>query len=137
MSTWDNIRKQSAGIKERLEDLTGRFIPVDEMGAADLGQKLNAMLKEGIVHFVYKKKAAKGQPWDSGSEREAWGTKNLHMELMTKMPNGGDCPPKRAGYSIYFDVEKEDWRAFNDMLLVGVYDRVYDDSEFRREHKSV
>lgn len=122
MSIWSDIHKKSNG-EVRKEDMF-EFFDTDRISAEDL-QK---MLRQGIVRFKYRKKAKKGQPWDSGDERIAWGTKK--MEVVSKIPHGGDCPPKRAGYSIYFDLEKEDWRAFNDALLLGVCPKVLTQDEF-------
>jgi hypothetical protein len=54
------------------------------------------------------------------------------MSIVSKIPNGGDCPPKRAGYSIYFDLEKEDWRAFADGRLIGVCPKIFTQEEFNK-----
>jgi len=124
MSVWTDIHKKSNG-EFRKEDLYEFFGP-DRISP----EQLQDLLKQGIIHFKYRKKAPKGQPFDSGSERDAWGTKK--MEVVSKIPHGGDCPPKRAGYSIYFDLEKEDWRAFNDALLLGVCPKVLTQDEFDR-----
>lgn len=121
MSVWSDIRKQGNGTDIKEEDLylfDNTISPI----------RLQEMLKQGIVHFQYRKKPAKGQPEDSGSLRDAWGTKK--MDVVSKVPHGGDCPPKRAGYSIYFDLEKEDWRAFADSRLEGVYDKIFTEEEF-------
>lgn len=122
MSIWADIHKRSNGAF-RKEDYYVFFGP-DKISP----EKLQEMLKQGIVHFKYRKKAKKGLPWDSGEERDAWGTKK--MTVVSKIPHGGDCPPKRAGYSIYFDLEKEDWRAFADGLLLGVCPKVLTEEEF-------
>lgn len=124
MSVWADIHKRSNG-EFRKEDLAEFFGP-DRISP----EKLQEMLKQGIVHFKYRKKAKKGLPWDSGEERYAWGTKN--MGVVSKIPHGGDCPPKRAGYSIYFDLEKEDWRAFADGLLLGVCPKILTQDDFDR-----
>ena len=122
MSTWGEMRRKSAG-EIRKEDIYN-FQDPSVIDAA----KLQKMLNTGIVHFKFRKKAKKGQPWDSGEEREAWGTRV--GKVITKIPHGGECPPKRAGYSIYLDLEKEDWRAFNDALLLGVCPKVFTEDEF-------
>jgi len=93
--------------------------------------ELQDMLKRGIVHFKYRKKAKKGQPFDSGAVRDAWGTKL--GDVITKVSHGGYCPPKAAGYSIYFDLEKEDWRAFSDALLLGAWSKVFDEEGYHQE----
>ena len=78
---------------------------------------IDSMLLKGIVHFKFKKKLPKGVTDESRAVIcEAWGTKK--MDIVDKVPHGGDCPPKRAGYTIYFDMEKGDWRAFlNDRIV--------------------
>jgi len=123
MSVWGSMLGRSAASEIRKEDIY-KFYGPSVIDAAQLQKMLNT----GIVHFKFRKKAAKGQPWDSGKEREAWGTRV--GDVITKVPHGGDCPPKRAGYSIYFDLEKEDWRAFNDNLLLGVCPKVFTEEEF-------
>lgn len=72
--------------------------------------ELHEMLKNGIVRFQYKKKG--------NVIREAVGT--LKADFFTKMPSGGTCHPKEAGYTIYFDVEKDDFRCFAEDKLIGV-----------------
>jgi hypothetical protein len=121
MSVWDDIRRRGIGVDVKLEDLN---VFDDKVTPS----RLQEMLKEGIVHFQYRKKPAKGQPEGSGSIREAWGTKK--MDVVSNIPHGGDCPPKRAGYSIYFDLEKDDWRAFADGRLIGVCRKVFTEEEF-------
>ena len=119
-----DIHKRSNG-EFRKEELAEFFGP-DKISP----EKLQEMLKHGIVRFKYRKKAKKGMPWDSGDERYAWGTKD--MGVVSKIPHGGDCPPKRSGYSIYFDLEKEDWRAFNEDLLLGVCPKILTQEDFDR-----
>jgi hypothetical protein len=121
MSVWNDIRKQGNGTDIKAED----FNVFDDTVTPT---RLQEMLKQGIVHFQYRKKPAKGQPEGSGSLRDAWGTKK--MDVVSKVPHGGDCPPKRAGYSIYFDLEKEDWRAFADGRLEGVCKKIFTEEEF-------
>lgn len=121
MSIWSDIRKQGIGTDIKEEDLQNFDSEVTPA-------KLQEMLKQGIVHFQYRKKPSKGQPEGSGVLRNAWGTKR--MEVVSKIPHGGDCPPKRAGYSIYFDLEKDDWRAFSDSRLEGVCKKIFTEEEF-------
>jgi hypothetical protein len=97
--------------------------------------KLDDMLKKGIVHFIYKKKPKKGQPEESGETREAWGTR--FMDVVDKIPHGGDCPPKNVGYTVYFDIEKGDWRVFSEERLVGVWDHIYSSDEFEKEYSKI
>lgn len=126
MSVWSDIHKKSNG-EFRKEDLNEFFGP-DRISPEDL----HDMMKQGIVHFKYRKKAKKGQPQDSGDERDAWGTKK--GEIVSKIPHGGTCPPKEAGYTIYFDLEKSDWRAFSDIRLLGVCPKIFSLEEFDRLH---
>ena len=114
MSLWSEIQDRSAG-EVRKEDFD-----------------INLMFPKGIVHFKYKKKLPKGVTDESKAKiREAWGTKK--MDIVDKVPHGGDCPPKRAGYTIYFDMEKGDWRAFLNDRIVYIEDRIYSDDEFFKD----
>ena len=114
MSIWSDIQDRSEGIV-RKEDFD-----------------INLMLPKGIVHFKYKKKLPKGVTDESKAKiREAWGTKK--MDIVDKVPHGGDCPPKRAGYTIYFDMEKGDWRAFLNDRIVYIEDKIYSDDEFFKD----
>lgn len=71
--------------------------------------ELREMLKTGKVKFQYTKK--------DGSVRTAVGT--MKSDLITKKPAGGVCHPKGAGYSLYFDVEKDNWRVYADSKILG------------------
>ena len=111
MSIWSDMQDRSEGVV-RKEDFD-----------------IDSMLPKGIVHFKFKKKLPKGVTDESRAViREAWGTKK--MDIVDKVPHGGDCPPKRAGYTIYFDMEKGDWRAFLNDRIVYVEDKIYSDDEF-------
>ena len=93
---------------------------------------IDSMLPKGIVHFKFKKKLPKGVTDESRAViREAWGTKK--MDIIDKVPHGGECPPKRAGYTIYFDMEKGDWRAFLDSRLVFIDSKIYSEDEFFKD----
>ena len=118
MSIWDDMLDRGEGAI-RKED-KAMFMTSDEISPKDLEN----MMRSGIVHFQYRKKPKKGKPEDSGEIRDAWGTKE--NSVITKIPHGGECPPKNAGYTIYFDMEKEDWRAFLDSRLIGIWNEVYD-----------
>ena len=72
--------------------------------------ELRKMLKEGTVKFQFTKK--------DGSVRTAMGT--LKSDLITQKPTGGICNPKKSGYSIYFDMEKDGWRVYDENKLIGV-----------------
>ena len=52
------------------------------------------------------------------------------MDIVDKVPHGGDCPPKKLGYTIYFDMEKGDWRAFLNDRIVYIEDKIYSEDEF-------
>ena len=111
MSIWSDIQDRSDGTV-RKEDFD-----------------IDSMLPKGVVHFKFKKKLPKGVTDESKAKiREAWGTKK--MDIVDKVPHGGECPPKRAGYTIYFDMEKGDWRAFLNDRIVYIEDKIYSEDEF-------
>lgn len=114
MSIWSDIQDRSGGTV-RKEDFD-----------------IDSMLPKGVVHFKFKKKLPKGVTDESRAKiREAWGTKK--MDIVDKIPHGGDCPPKRAGYTIYFDMEKGDWRAFLNDRIVYIEDKIYSEDEFFKD----
>lgn len=114
MSIWSDIQDRSEGTV-RKEDFD-----------------IDSMLPKGVVHFKFKKKLPKGVTDESKAKiREAWGTKK--MDIVDKIPHGGDCPPKRAGYTIYFDMEKGDWRAFLNDRIVYIEDKIYSEDEFFKD----
>ena len=114
MSIWSDIQDRSDGTV-RKEDFD-----------------IDRMLPKGVVHFKFKKKLPKGVTDESKAKiREAWGTKK--MDIVDKVPHGGDCPPKRAGYTIYFDMEKGDWRAFLNDRLVYIEDKIYSEDELFKD----
>lgn len=111
MSIWSDIQDRSEGVV-RKEDFD-----------------IDHMLPKGVVHFKFKKKLPRGVTDESKAKiREAWGTKK--MEIVDKIPHGGSCPPKDAGYTIYFDLERGDWRAFRNDRLVYVDSKIYSEDEF-------
>lgn len=111
MSIWSDIQDRSEGTV-RKEDFD-----------------IDSMLPKGIVHFKFKKKLPKGETDESKAKiREAWGTKK--MTIVDKIPHGGSCPPKDSGYTIYFDLERGDWRAFRNNRLVYIEDKIYSEDEF-------
>ena len=111
MSIWSDIQDRSDGTV-RKEDFD-----------------IDRMLPKGDVHFKFKKKLPKGVTDESKAKiREAWGTKK--MDIVDKVPHGGDCPPKKLGYTIYFDMEKGDWRAFLNDRLVYIEDKIYYEDVF-------
>ena len=114
MSIWSDIQGRSEG-SVRKEDFD-----------------IDSMLPKGVVHFKFKKKLPKGVTDESKAKiREAWGTKK--MDIVDKVPHGGDCPPKKLGYTIYFDMEKGDWRAFLNDRLVYIEDKIYSEDEFFKD----
>ncbi len=114
MSIWSDIQDRSDGTV-RKEDFD-----------------IDSMLPKGVVHFKFKKKLPKGVTDESKAKiREAWGTKK--MDIVDKVPHGGDCPPKKLGYTIYFDMEKGDWRAFLNSRLIYIEDKIYSEDEFFNE----
>ena len=114
MSIWSDIQDRSGGTV-RKEDFD-----------------IDSMLPKGVVHFKFKKKLPKGVTDESKAKiREAWGTKK--MDIVDKVPHGGDCPPKKLGYTIYFDMEKGDWRAFLNSRLIYIEDKIYSEDEFFKD----
>ena len=114
MSIWSDIQDRSDGTV-RKEDFD-----------------IDSMLPKGVVHFKFKKKLPKGVTDESKAKiREAWGTKK--MDIVDKVPHGGDCPPKKLGYTIYFDMEKGDWRAFLNDRIVYIEDKIYSEDEFFKD----
>ena len=114
MSIWSDIQDRSDGTvrKENFD--------------------IDRMLPKGVVHFKFKKKLPKGVTDESKAKiREAWGTKK--MDIVDKVPHGGDCPPKKLGYTIYFDMEKGDWRAFLNDRIVYIEDKIYSEDEFFKD----
>ena len=73
-------------------------------------EALRDLMKKGPVTFQYKKK--------DGSIRQAVGT--LKSDLITKKPAGGVCYPKQVGYSVYWDIEKDNYRVYAESQLLGV-----------------
>lgn len=86
------------------------------------GTKLHEMLCKGTVKFQFTKK--------DGSVRTAVGT--LKSDLITRKPTGGENKVEGAGYTTYFDIEKEDWRAFADGRLIGVCPKILTQDEFNK-----
>ena len=73
-------------------------------------QELNAMLHKGTVRFQYIK--------NDGSIREANGT--LMNDVVKANLRGGVSTVKDAGYTSYFDIDKQAFRCFSESKLVGV-----------------
>ena len=112
MSIWRKISQRSEGISMRKEDT---FI----MSEIDF-DSLNKLLKQGHVHFKYKKK--------TGEEREAWGTKNPKIiGLLPKNPKDrfNTNFSARAGYINYWDCEVGGWRCFDPDRILGSERHIY------------
>ena len=75
-------------------------------------ENLKNSLKERVVKFQFKKK--------NGTIRTAYGTTNRDVLESNYNFKGGDGPSKH-GYTSYWDVEKSDWRCFNENALVAVF----------------
>lgn len=73
-------------------------------------EELRQRMKEGKVTFQYRK--------NDGTIRQAVGT--LNPKFVTRPSNGGPNKVKDAGYSTYFDVEKDAFRCYAESKLVGV-----------------
>ena len=73
--------------------------------------ELKKSLKKGIVTFQYKKK--------DGTIRTAKGTTNVSIIEDNYIYKGGEGP-SRYGYTSYWDVDKNDWRYFNEKSLIGI-----------------
>jgi len=128
MSLWSDLQNKSMGKSIRKEDR--QFLEADQLDETEL----ESMLKKGIVHFQYRKKPAKGKPEDSGVIRDAWGTRQ--MDVVNKVPHGGECEPKKVGYIVYFDLDKGDWRVFWPTRLVGTWKKIYTYEEYEFEKAS-
>lgn len=73
-------------------------------------KELHEMLCSGKVKFQYTKK--------DGTVRTAIGT--LNPGMITNKPAGGRNTVKEAGYTTYFDIEKDAFRCFAESKLIGV-----------------
>lgn len=74
------------------------------------GAELHEMLRKGKVKFRFTKK--------DGSVRTAVGT--LRDDLITNKSNGGENKVKGAGYTTYYDLERDAFRCFAESRLLGV-----------------
>lgn len=72
---------------------------------------LRNALKNGIVTFQYMKK--------NGTIRTAKGTTQTSTIEENYSFKGGEGP-SRHGYTSYWDVEKEDWRCFDEKKFIGI-----------------
>lgn len=72
--------------------------------------ELHRMLCAGKVTFQYTK--------NDGTVRQAVGT--LNAKLIANKPAGGQNKTKAAGYTTYYDLEKEAFRCFAESKLVGI-----------------
>lgn len=136
MSIWGSIRDKSMGTTRRLER-TGDYITTDKMDVEEMVKNIQEMMKNGIVHFVYQKKdvyTKGGKFVRKGDIRDAWGTKK--MDIIDKLPHGGDSEPKKVGYINYYDVNPPkgdpDWRCYWPDSVIGYYDDIFSYEEFER-----
>lgn len=74
-------------------------------------KNIREALKKGVVTFQYKK--------NDGTIRTATGTTNLDTISENYTFKGGQGP-ERFGYVSYWDMDKQDWRCFNESRLVAV-----------------
>jgi hypothetical protein len=120
MSYWSDMSKRAKGFKVKKED-TGEMKPMEF-------EKLNRLLKKGIVHFRYRKKSkVKANP-ELGEERETWGTKNIDIiGLLPRKPGEkfSTNNTARAGYINYWDCEAGGWRCFDPDRIIDVEYHVY------------
>ena len=72
--------------------------------------ELHEMLCKGTVKFQFTKK--------DGTVRTAVGT--LKSDFITRKPAGGENKVEGAGYTTYFDIEKDAFRCFAESKLLGV-----------------
>lgn len=70
--------------------------------------ELKERMRTGVVAFEFKKK--------DGTIREAHGT--LKAELFSYIPKGPER--KIEGVTIYFDVDKDEFRSFRDENYIGM-----------------
>ena len=72
--------------------------------------ELHEMLCKGTVKFQFTKK--------DGTVRTAVGT--LKSDLITRKPAGGENKVEGAGYTTYFDIEKDAFRCFAESKFIGI-----------------
>lgn len=120
-TSWGGMVRRSSGEK-RLEDKRN---PV-HMSAEDCV----ALLKEGIVLFVYRKKLPKHHQIDElGKIRVAWGTKDFDsLDFPVPIMNPGIR--KEHGGEIYIDLESEHWRVAR--TIIGAYDLPFSQEEYKK-----
>lgn len=119
-TSWGGMVRRSSGDIVRTEDKRN---PV-KMSAEDCV----ALLKEGIVLFVYRKKRPKNAaPGEVGELRVAWGTKcfdSLNFPVPARKNNGGFD----HGGEIYIDMDSQHWRTAREIL--GAYDQTFSTKEY-------
>lgn len=120
-TSWGGMVRRSSGEK-RLEDKRN---PV-RISAEDCV----ALLKEGIVLFVYRKKLPKHHQIDElGKIRIAWGTKDFDsLDFPVPIMNPGIR--KEHGGEIYIDLESEHWRVAR--TIIGAYDLPFSQEEYKK-----
>lgn len=67
-------------------------------------------LSSGDVHFTYRKK--------DGTEREAYGTRNLDIIIRhDALPSGNGL--EKSGVIAYYDLDSQGWRSFRIENFIG------------------
>lgn len=74
-------------------------------------ENLHTALQNGVVKFQFKKK--------NGKIRTAYGTTNKEVLENNYSFKGGDGP-STYGYTSYWDMEKNDWRCFNNNMIIAI-----------------
>ena len=74
-------------------------------------ERFRNWLKDGLVTFSYMKK--------DGSIREARGTLNELLIPTDKLPKGTSTAKPNFSSVAYYDLERQDWRAFNVCEFIG------------------
>ena len=73
-------------------------------------EAIKERLSSGDVHFTYLKK--------DGTEREAYGTRNLDIiTLQGAIPSGNGS--EKGGVIAYYDLDSQGWRSFRIENFVG------------------
>ena len=83
-----------------------------EMGLlkAMMIETLKVKMANGVAHFWFMKK--------NGELREAWGT--IQSNIAKAKTNGRGCSREYFHTTVYYDVEKGEWRSFRWETLVKV-----------------